>query len=282
MNCESVSNKLSDFMDGKLDSNTTELISIHVGTCASCQGVIQSLKRIGDWMREDEVTVDTEAIWSRIESALPTKKQTYTRLFLAWSVPALAVAASLVLVFASLVLKPYGNRDIAKNSSHTKHEHEHKNDRDALAVDFRQVIDLAQTSPQLAISGLIDKYDGKQLDAEAATKFIGYRPSLFDSVPVGFDRVSTHVLKMPCCKCTASICARQDGRSLLVFEHKDEQPVWFGDLPSIETQCSGTQCRIIESAGQLAVSWKHKDRQFTMIGAADLAEVSTWIEKMRL
>lgn len=278
MKCESVSNKLSDFMDGKLDSNTTERISLHIGTCSSCQGVLQSLQRIGEWMREDEVTVDTEAIWSRIESALPAQKQANTRLFLAWGVPGLAVAASLVLVLASLVLKPYGDRDIAKNRSHTKHEHA----RDALAVDFRQVIDLAQTSPQLAISSLIDKYDGKQLDAEAATKFIGYRPCLFDSVPDGFARVSTHVLNMPCCKCTASICTRQDGRSLLVFEHKDEQPVWFGDLPSIATQCSGTQCRIIESAGQLAVSWKHKDRQFTMIGAADLAEVSTWIEKMSL
>ena len=278
MNCESVSIRLSEFMDGELDSTSMEQISRHIGTCPSCQNELQSFQRIGEWMRADEVTVDTDATWNRIESALPTKKRAITRSLLVWVVPSLAVAASLVFVFANFLFKPFGDRDIAKDASHNEHVH----DRDSLAVNFRQVIDLAQTSPQQAISSLIDKYNGKQLDAEEATKFIGYRPALFSSIPVGFSRVSTHVLNMPCCKCTASICARQDGRSLILFEHKDEQPVWFGDLPSIETQSSGTQCRIIESAGQLAVSWKQKDRQFTMIGAADLAEVSLWIDKMSL
>ena len=278
MNCESVSIRLSEFMDGELDSTSSELISFHLSACASCQNELQSFQRIGGWMRADEATVDTEATWNRIESALPTKKRAITRSLLIWGVPSLAVAASLVFVFTNLVLKPLDDWDSAKDVSHNEHVH----DRDSLAVDFRQVIDLAQTSPQQAISNLIDKYQGKQLDAEEAIKFIGYRPSLFNSVPIGFNRVSTHVLNMPCCKCTASICARQDGRSVILFEHKDEQPVWFGDLPSIETHCSGIQCRIIESAGQLAVSWKQKDRQFTMIGAADLTEVSLWIEKTRL
>ncbi len=278
MICESVSFKLSEFLDGELDSTTTEQIALHISTCDSCRCDLQSFQRIGEWLRQDEGTVDTEASWNRLESALSTKKLVNTRSIFAWGIPILAVAASLVFVVANLVFKPYGDRDLANDSSHKLHQH----DRDSLAVDFRQVIELAQTSPELAISSLIDKYHGQQLDAEAATKFIGYKPSLFDNVPVGFDRISTHVLNMPCCKCTASICARQDGRSLIVFEHKDEQPVWFGDLPTIETQCSGTQCRIIESAGQLAVSWKQHDRQFTMIGATDLAEVNTWIERMRL
>ena len=278
MNCESVSTRLSEFMDGELDSASTDQISLHISACASCQNELQSFQRIGEWMRAEEVTVDTEATWNRIESALPTKKRTITRSLVIWAVPSLAVAASLVFVFANLDIKPFVDRDIAKDASHNEHVH----DRNSLAVDFRQVIDLAQASPQQAIFSLIDKYQGQQLDADEATKFVGYRPSLFNNVPSGFNRVSTHVLNMPCCKCTASICARQDGHSLIIFEHKDEQPVWFGDLPAIETHCSGTQCRIIESAGQLAVSWKQKDRQFTMMGAADLAEVSLWIENMRL
>ena len=70
--------------------------------------------------------------------------------------------------------------------------------------------------------------------------------------------------------------------SLIVFEHKDEKPVWFEDLPAIETQCSETQCRIIESAGQLAVSWRQKERQYTLIGATDIAEVSQWVDTLKL
>ena len=66
--------------------------------------------------------------------------------------------------------------------------------------------------------------------------------------------------------------------SLIVFEHKDEKPVWFEDLPAIETQCSETQCRIIESAG----SWRQKERQYTMIGATDISEVSQWVDTLKL
>ena len=167
------------------------------------------------------------------------------------------------------------------NGTNTQHEHA-THEHGSLAVDFRNVIEFAQLEPQKAISNLVEKYDGKQLETESATKTIGYRPALFNHVPDGFQRVSTHVLNMPCCKCSATVCQRPNGTSVIVFEHKDEQPVWFGDLPSIDTQCSGTQCRIIESAGQLAVSWRQKDRQFTVVGASDVAEVSQWVETLKM
>ncbi|MCU0713814.1 MAG: hypothetical protein MUC43_17280 [Pirellula sp.] len=60
--------------------------------------------------------------------------------------------------------------------------------------------------------------------------------------------------------------------------------MWFGDSPSIETQCAGKTCKIVESesAGQLAVSWKSEDRQLTMIGANDISEVNQWVASMKL
>ena len=278
MNCETFSAGLSEFMDSELDTALNDQMLLHIESCESCQDKLQSFQRIGEWMREAEVPVDTEKIWSHIASSLPVKRRIADRLSFKWSLPGLAVAASL----AFLITRIDWNLSNGKHSENQL-SHDHAAfDHNSLAVDFRQVIKLAQIDPQQAIANLIDKYDGKELDDREATQSIGYRPALFGKVPVGFERVSTHVLKMPCCKCSATICRREDGKSLIVFEHKDEQPVWFGDLPSIETQCSGTQCRIIESAGELAVSWKQKDRQFTIIGATDLAEVSQWVETMRL
>ena len=274
MNCKDIADKLSRFMDGELDSALNERLSLHIESCDSCKKDLESFRRIGVWMREVEAPVDTEVTWGRIEAAIPSKVLS-ERWSLKWIVPALAVAASVGFVMARIGWFPTGGTN---PSSHEHAIHEH----DSLAVDFRNVIDFAQSEPKRAISSLVEKYNGKPLDAEAATKYIGYRPALFSSVPDGFQRVSTHVLNMPCCKCTASVCQRPNGTSLIVFEHKDNQPVWFGDLPSIETQCSGTQCRIIESDGQLAVSWRQNDRQFTMIGAADVAEVSQWVKTLKL
>ncbi len=279
MNCNDVADRLSEFMDGELDSILSEKISTHIESCMSCEEDLASHRRIRIWMREVEIPVDTELTWYRIEAALAVKMRTNDRWSvkwpLKWALPALALAASAGFVMARAVWIPTSE---TSPLSHKKVLHRH----DSLAVDFRNVIDLAQSEPQSAISSLVEKYDGRPLDADAATKYIGYLPALFSRVPDGFQRVSTHVLNMPCCKCTATVCRRPNGTSLIVFEHKDEQPVWFGDLPSIETQCSGTQCRIIESAGQLAVSWRQDERQFTMIGAADVAEVSQWVESLKL
>ena len=278
MNCETFSAGLSEYMDRELDAVLKDQMLLHAESCESCQNKLQSFQRIGEWMRESELPVDTERIWSRISSSLPAKSRIADRLSMKWILPGLAIAASLAFLITRIDWSPSNGKH---SENHLSHDHAAL-DHDSLAVDFRHVIELAQIDPRQAIASHVDKYEGKELDAQAATQFIGYRPSLFGKVPVGFERVSTHVLKMPCCKCSATICQRKDGKSLIVFEHKDEQPVWFGDLPSIETQCSGTQCRIIESAGELAVSWRQKDRQFTMIGATDLAEVSQWVETVRL
>ena len=275
MNCNDVAEKLSQFMDGELDSAMNERMSRHIESCDSCKKELECFRRIGVWMREVEAPVDTEVTWNRIEAAIPSKLRLSERRSLMWIVPALALAASVGFVMARIIWFPTDGKDL---SSHEHAIHVH----DALAVDFRNVMDFAQSEPQRAISNLVEKYEGKQLDAESATKTIGYRPALFSSMPNGFQRVSTHVLNMPCCKCTATVCQRPNGTSVIVFEHKDEQPVWFGDLPCIETQCSGKQCRIIESAGQLAVSWRQNDRQFTIIGAADVGEVSQWVETLKL
>ena len=274
MNCKEVADKLSPFMDGELDSGLNERVSLHIESCDACKRDLESFRRIGEWMREVEAPVDTEGSWGRIEAAIPTKLRLSERRSMKWLVPALALAASVGFVLARVIWYP-------TNGTNTQHEHA-THEHSSLAVDFRNVIEFAQLEPQKAISNLVEKYDGKQIDTESATKTIGYRPALFNHVPDGFQRVSTHVLNMPCCKCSATVCQRPNGTSVIVFEHKDEQPVWFGELPSIETQCSGTQCRIIESAGQLAVSWRQKDRQFTMVGAADVAEVSQWVETLKL
>ena len=186
MNCKEVADKLSQFMDGELDSALNERVSLHIESCDACKKDLESFRRIGVWMREVEAPVDTEVTWNRIEAAIPSKMRLSERRLMKWIVPALALAASVGFVVARVVWYPTNGT----NSPHEHAVHEHG----SLAVDFLNVIEFAQS----------------------------------------------------------------------------------------ETQCSGTQCRIIESAGQLAVSWRQKDRQFTMVGATDVDEVSQWVETLKL
>lgn len=272
--CEWVEERLSAYIDNELAAEDRLRIEEHCEQCRTCRELIAQFVSIGSLMRQSEPSVDVEAVWDKVAANLdnhtvaPATIKSNPR---SWGYAALATAASIALIWF-----------VARNESSTEHDGERSHEHSALAVDFQEVIEHAKNEPQTAITMLAAKYKGQVLDQESASKFLGYEPAVFQNVPQGFARVSTHGLNMPCCKCSATICQREDGTSLIVFEHKDEQPVWFGDSPSIETQCSGKTCKIIESAGQLAVSWKNDDRQMTLIGATDIAEVNQWVEQMKL
>lgn len=273
VNCDWVEERLSAYIDNEISSQERIAFEAHCDHCNSCRVLTAEYQAIGKLMRQSEALVDMNSLWERVEDRLDdglvvpisTKSQSKN-----WLYAVLVTAASVALIWF------VARNPASKHNDGVSHEHS------ALAVDFQEVIRTAKSEPKTAIARLVAKYKGKELDAKAATTYLGYEPAIFKGVPEGFTRVSTHVLNMPCCKCSATICERNDGTSLIVFEHKDEQPVWFGDLPSIETQCSGKNCKIIEAAGQLAVSWKNDDRQLTMIGANDIAEVNQWVASTKL
>ena len=279
MNCDWIVDKLSAFIDNEVGGEDRRQIEEHCDQCERCRTMVSQYMSIGRIMRHAEERVDTEAVWERVAVRLDNAAvvSVSTKATKKWGYAILATAASISLFW--FVLRDNTSRE----QGHDNGSHQHS----SLAVDFQDVFQLVKSEPKAAIAKLVAKYQGQELDQKAATDYLGYEPALFKSIPEGFARVSTHVLNMPCCKCSATLCERSDGTSLIVFEHKDEQPVWFGYSPSIETpsiemQCSGTTCKIVESAGQLAVSWKNQDRQLTVVGANDLAEVNQWVASMNL
>ena len=275
MNCDWIEDKLSAYIDKEVGEEGRLRIAEHCERCESCRLMVSQFMSIGRLMRQTESRVDTDAVWERVAVHLDNAKVVPISTKASnknWVYAILATAASLSLFWF------VARYDISTEHGEDNDSHQHA----SLAVDFQDVFRLTKTDPKAAIAKLVAKYQGQELSQTAATDYLGYEPTLYKSVPEGFARVSTHVLNMPCCKCSATLCERSDGTSLIVFEHKDEQPIWFGDSPSIETQCSGKICKIVESAGQLAVSWKNQDRQLTVVGANDLAEVNQWVASMEL
>lgn len=279
MNCSYVSEHLSAYVDHELDEAASQHIEKHVEQCDGCCRRMAEYHAMGELMRCSEPVVDTESVWERVSSKLDAPAVTLASRGARWHSWTKGYAASVLVAAAATLLLVMGLRYAAPDSHDSGNAlHTHA----SMAVDFAEVFRSARTQPKLALAKLSSKYEGRELGTAETTKYLGYQPAIFEHVPEGFTRVSTRVLNMPCCKCTASICERPDGTSLIVFEHKDEQPVWFGDSQSIETQCAGMPCKIIESAGELAVSWRNKDRQLTVVGAVDLAEVNHWVASLKL
>lgn len=281
--CKWVEDNLSDYIDKEIDSETCEQVDTHVACCDHCQAFLFNYRSMGVWMKASQPIANTDAIWDRIAVQLDTSSFSGTKgansfgsprgLFsraqnVPWSPLLMTLAASIAVLL--LVLRPFSERDPAGHGLvHNQHER---------VVDLRNILKLARTDPKQTIELLVDRYDGKEMGNEEAERVLEFKPSLFQTIPDGYKLVSTHVLNMPCCKCSAILCQREDGMGLIVLEHREDQPVWFGDAPSIQTQCGGKSCQIVEAAGHLAISWKNENRHFTLLGATDLTEVNRWIE----
>ncbi len=272
MKCQVAASKLSALLDEELDLSELSQVRQHVAGCEFCREEIRRLEQLGEALRSSEALVDINSMWSSIERRLEVARPQSSFWFRS-SQTGWAIAASALFILVGIAWLLQSNVRLGKDI-----EHNHT----SLAVDFQPAIELVSTDPVKALQKLVEKYQGKQLSGDETAKYLGYQPATSKSVPNGFKLVSTHVLDMPCCKCSASICQRVDGSSLIVFEHKYEQPLWFGKSSSTVEQCAGVECRIVESAGQLAVSWRRGQRQFTMTGATDRSEVEKWIQTMDL
>jgi hypothetical protein len=128
--------------------------------------------------------------------------------------------------------------------------------------------------PHAVVDELSAQYQGALVSLDAARELLGYDPVAAKLPSAGYRVASTHVLKMPCCKCPASLCVREDGSEFLIFEHNEEQPMWFGDSPTISAKCGGQVCHCVQMPDQLAVTWKVGTRHVTAVGVNGLEEIA--------
>ncbi|WP_238388662.1 anti-sigma factor [Roseimaritima ulvae] len=138
------------------------------------------------------------------------------------------------------------------------------------------------SDPDAAEQMLLSKYDGETVDSDGAVKLVGYRPIVSSGLPAGYSLESTSVLKMPCCTCVKAVCKRDDGSTLVLFEHDDEEAAWFGNRPSSIAMCGEKNCCLVDLDSSIAATWKQGSRSVTAVGVRDQHEVATlvtWLDK---
>jgi hypothetical protein len=149
---------------------------------------------------------------------------------------------------------------------------------DHLAADFDEFLHLLGQDVGAAQTVLLANYGGRPTTIADATEVLKYTPVVARGVPGDFTLDAAYLLKMPCCTCMEAVYVRQDGSCLCVFEHDQEQPIWFGRRPAISVQCHGRPTRLVQVDGTLAATWPVGKRHVTIIGAVSVEEVSELVE----
>ena len=243
-------------------------VRLHVDRCNACSSELDSFGKIARMIKDDEQSHPPQGFWGQISVRLDERAGIrHIRVMR-------ILKASLVPVLLACLLISVGMWWRCR--SDVIHAHSHA----SLAVNMQRILAQFSEDPVKVVDTLSEEYAGRKVSFDDAEKLLGYRPAAQRLSAGGYRLTSTHVLNMPCCKCSASIVSRIDGSKFLIFEHNEEQPMWFGDAPSVVAKCGQKSCRCIQLPQQLAVTWSEGKRNVTVIGAASIDEVPRLVAAM--
>ncbi len=265
IDCAAARRHLSAYHDGELAPSLRAAMRDHIESCLECSQCLRELQKISRTAAELTTPEVPTEVWLQIEKKLGEDTEgKLDRLSLLKSFvrghKALLSAVAAILFGISTLLGVWGFHS-------SDHEHGH------VAVSFGQYLDEFRRNPVSAEQLLLSEYDGRAVSFDEATRQVRYRPIAPKSLPDGASLEALYLLKMPCCLCVQAVYGRAGGEGLSLFEHVDDQPIWFGNRPTIHARCNGVPTSIVQVDEFLAASWMRHGRCVTLVGAHDLEQV---------
>lgn len=268
MNCAEVQQRLSAYHDGELSPDVAAEVAAHLADCSSCDAELTSFSKLSHMSRRlTDPPVPTQ-MWNELEVKLRGEKGRAAiqgRIVPTRAPGRLFVIAATILIAAGIGVVTYqawfagGGQD---------HSHEH------LADNFADYLDAFENRPDDAQQILLVNYEGRPTTLLEASAVLGYEPLVAKGLPAGCSLEKVYLLNMPCCTCAQVVCRNEDGRSIAIFEHDIDQPVWFGDRPTVNCLCHDVPTSVVQVGDKLAATWKDGPRYITIIGVSNLEEVA--------
>lgn len=275
MDCSVAQELMSAYFDGELPSQEQEAVAKHLKNCSVCAAELAAFGNLSDMAADLSRLEPPPEVWEEVAGGLSAESEQVPvepKTVGTWrnvSPRALAVAASILVVAASWF-----------GYTHWSGHH-----HDAFTAEFGEYLDKFHQDPVEAQEYLLGTYDGKPTDPNDVIKLVGYRPAVADGVPPGYSVGPTYVMKMPCCTCVQCLCQREDGSTIVVFEHDDDEGhEWFGDRPESKKKCSGKQCSLVQLNDKVAATWKRNGRHITVVGIRDddeISELVAWFDTQK-
>lgn len=283
MNCTTVQERLSSYLDNELPADAREATARHLNGCSTCESQRRAFQRLSTWVKELPQP-EAPNVWAELERRLDAAIGEEHRMSppAPWSGKRIAsydggsspapprrhgVGARAALQVAALVLLAVGVGYLVA-TNWLQHQHEKH-----MAAGFEHYLKAFQQDPQEAQQVLLASYPGRRIDPARATIGASYRPAVAD-LPAGYALDATYLIEMPCCQCVQTICKRADGSTLAIFEHEKRQTIRLGGDTCTTVQCNGKAIDVASMGEQVAASWVGNGRRITVFGARDVDEIA--------
>jgi hypothetical protein len=262
---------MSAYHDRELSPDEAAQVAAHLADCSSCAEELTSFVQLSGLSRRLTDPPVPAHLWEDVQSKLRGTTRPFTMLDrFAWNhIP------SRLIALAATILVAVGIGVVAYNSWFSDGVHDH------LAMNFAEYLKDFRQSPEAAQQILLANYNGRPITLNEATTTLGYEPLAAKGLPQGYSFDKAYLLDMPCCTCAQIVCKNKEGESIAIFEHDIDQPVWFGDRPTVDCLCHDVPTSVIQFGDRLAATWKEGERHVTIIGATDLDEVTEFVASFK-
>ena len=268
MNCRETQESLSAYHDGELSAVEQGAAKAHLEHCSTCAAILQHMVRLSQAAASLPEPAVPPSIWRGIERAGASvgrsRSATAGRSEPSYRSELFAAAVGIAAVIAIGVFYL---------------QHRGRTNKDALAA-YWQAFD---ENPRAAQKQLLAQYSGQPVSESTALRLVGYRPIVSDErLPEAVAIETSYVLDMPCCRCLQTVCVRNDGTVVAVFEHRDRQPGWFAGRPQKDLVFEQMSCRVAQLPSNLAATWTTGSRTITIVGLRSADEVRQWMNALNV
>ncbi|WP_442506373.1 anti-sigma factor family protein [Novipirellula sp. SH528] len=276
MNCHETQTLLSAYYDNELSNELHSTVAGHVQRCGQCADALAGYRRLSAAFSHSTTPAVRENVWLGIATELDARSKQMsssdaeTKRWRRATFQRFAIAAAMLLVIG---LGVWMSHDDAKHSHSVDEAHSQE-----FVATMEHYLQILSEDPEVAERFLLDKYSGRVVEPENAVMLVGYRPTVANGLPEGYSLASTSVLKMPCCTCVKTVCKRQDGSALVLFEHDDEKAAWFGERPSRLAMCGDKECCLVDLDSSIAATWKQGSRSVTAVGLQNEEEAARFVD----
>lgn len=270
MNCQQVQDRLSAYHDSELPPEAAARVAVHVAGCRSCASELASFEQLSGLSRRLTDPPVPAHLWEDLRTKLDERAAPKT--LPSWLFPSLSFGGRLAIAATMLIAVAIGSFAYFQSGSH--HEPGH------LAANFAEYLDAFSEDPYDAQRILLASYEGRRVAMAEAAVVVGYRPVAAQRLPPGWSVDETYLLDMPCCTCAQVLCKGANGNAVAIFEHDADQPIWFGERPTIECLCEDVPTIVTQVGERLAASWRAGPRHVTVIGVTDLDELTDFVAYM--
>lgn len=303
MNCNSVREQLSAYMDGEMSPAMAAQVERHLSGCELCTKELAGFKQLSHVVRVHVERSGQPPAWETIAAKLDVSGSTLA----AGSSttgrklePALVhssrrwrtIAAAIVALAATVLI-------VANMMTPHDETHPTTNQASVAAVNLQPVLELFQKNGTAAMDALASQFTLKDValaDADADFGRATYVSTAAKANRLPGDAMvaSTKTFSFPFCQCpkgqctcgsggchcVACVCERPDGTTYLVLEHCKSQAVNFGDLPVQLVMRGDREFQQITIDGSETISFDRPSGKITVVGLRGESEIETLLASL--